>query len=164
MAVIKAEQRDVESLPEPRGWRPDMVSESDFLDMLAKAEAAGDVRLAREIKRILGEFREASQKAASISLDLEAEAVMQEVCAATGLSRSAAVNLAIKQAFNVPAMVAAAPELSRQLAINQGIKKGIKRHQVKGPKLMSVERFEGPAQDLRRERGEEMRVSSAAPA
>ena len=138
-----------------------MVSESDFMDMLAEAEAAGDVALAGEIKRILGEFRAASQKAAAINLDPEVEAILCEVCAATGLIRSAAVNLAVKAAFDVPAMLAAAPELSRQLAIIQGIKKGIKRHQVKGPKLVSVERFEGPAQGLRPEIEAEMGMSSA---
>ena len=116
-----------------------MVSESDFMNMLAKAEAAGDVRLAWELKRILGEFRAASQKAASITLDPDVEAILCEVCGATGLSRSAAVNFAVKQAFDVPAMVAAAPGLSRQFAIIQGIKK----EQVKRSKLVSVERF-GP--------------------
>ena len=141
-----------------------MVSESDFLDMLAKAEAAGDVRLAMEINRILGEFRAASQKAAAINLDPDVEAILCEVCAATGLIRSAAVNLAVKAAFDVPAMVAAAPGLSRQFAINQGIKKGIKRQHIKGPKLVSVERFGGPAQDLRPEIEAEMRISSALPA
>ena len=145
-----------------------MVSESDFLDMLAKAEAEGDVRLAGEINRILGEFRAASQKAAAISLDPDVEVILCEVCAATGLTRSGAVNLAVKAVFNVPAMVAAAPELSRQLAINQGIKKGIKRQQVKGSKLVSMERFEGLAQGLRPETGPEieadMGMSSALPA
>lgn len=141
-----------------------MVSESDFMDMLAEAEAAGDAALAGEIKRILGEFRAASQKAASISLDPEVEAILLEVCRATGLSRSEALNLAVKAAFNIPAMVAAAPGLSRQLAIIQGIKKGkkgINRHQVKGSKLVSVERFEGPAQDLRPEIEADMEMSSA---
>jgi len=161
MAVIKAEQRDVESLPEPRGWRPDMVSESDFLDMLAKAEAAGDVRLAGEIKRILSEFREAARKAAIITLDPGAEVILLDTCAATGLSRSEAINHAIMLAFDVEAMVAAAPEMSRQLAIIQGIKKGIKRQHLKGSKLVSVERFEGPAQDLRPEIEAEVGMSSA---
>ena len=138
-----------------------MVSESDFMDMLAEAEAAGDAALAGEIKRILGEFRAASQKAASISLDPEVEAILLEVCRATGLSRSEALNLAVKAAFNIPAMVAAAPGLSRQLAIIQGIKKDIKRQQVKRSKLVSVERFEGPAKGLRPEIGAEMEMSSA---
>ena len=141
-----------------------MVSESDFMNMLAKAEAAGDVRLAWELKRILGEFRAASREAAAISLDSEVEAILCEVCAATGLIRSAAVNLAVKAAVDVPALLAAAPGLSRQFAINQGIKKGIKRHQVKGSKLVSVERFEGPAKGLRPEIEAEMRISSALPA
>ena len=138
-----------------------MVSESDFMNMLAEAEAAGDVALAREIRRILAEFRAASLKAASINLDPEVEAILWEVCRACGLSRSEAINIAIKQAFNLPALVASAPELSRQLAIVQGIKKGIKRHQVKRSKLVSVERFEGPAQDLRPEIEAEMGVSSS---
>lgn len=141
-----------------------MVSESDFMNMLAKAEAAGDVRLAGEINRILGEFRAASQKAAAISLDPDVEAILQEVCGATGLTRSGAVNLAVKAAFNVPAMVAAAPGLPRQLAIIQGIKKCIKRQQVKRSKLVSVERFEGPAKGLRPEIGAEMEMSSSVPA